>query len=417
MKTSIHKIFLLSILITFFYSCSENETFVEEEAIVSKQVMIEVEKQSPEQQTLFEYARLLSVAIDTHENMNEVLQEKALKLQRLGYYEQEFYVGMEEQNSMKAFGNNSLRNILEKVGNAETPSLLKEFTRINPAMTVLLLGDAEVQEFSNRVYVDNGFDDSNLAETIYFYENGMLKSQQLGDKPLLKSFIVRNSEVVTRSNILSTEKSKNENMHTLFTYDDGRSVKINAGAIIDTPTNAESVSPDDIDGGGSGGTPPSNCNAPCERDCESGTENILRFRTHDDRDSFFRGKGEWFFIEAYISSSGAFLNIKRTPKMNSVRGDFSWHYPNFLIENIDRKIVNTIKIYCYESDGGNDTNILFNFAPPYQGTTAYYNSLSTGIYSDDDFIGSYIVDYCDGIGTNGVMYAPASDVDVQHSER
>ncbi|WP_227643820.1 hypothetical protein, partial [Klebsiella pneumoniae] len=95
----------------------------------------------------------------------------------------------------KAFGNNSLNTLLKDIDGAQNAKNLNGYLKTNPAMSVLLIGEAKTKEFSNRVYVDNGFDDMNPMEMVYFYENGTLHSTSISEEPTSKALIVRNSEV------------------------------------------------------------------------------------------------------------------------------------------------------------------------------------------------------------------------------
>ncbi|WP_156168857.1 hypothetical protein [Kordia jejudonensis] len=437
MKTTYIKLFFFATALLLLNACANDQVSVEEEAITLD--ALEVAKQSPTHEGLFEYARLLSMAIHQKSNMNEALQQKALQLQQNGYYEQEFYVGMQGKETLKEFGSLSLHNVLTEVGGDETVTKIDGYLQTNPAMSVLLLGDAKSKGFSNRVYVDNGFDDRNPSEIIYYYENGELFSDVVSNEVTQKAFIVRNSEVYIDDTDIHYNRANTSNETVLFSYDDGRSVKINSGAM------AELVPIDDGEPGGGGypppPPPPPSCNEPCERDCESGTENLWRFRTEDDYDGAFRGKGEWFFVIIWadgvnytlqnggVSVTGPALSYLRTGQINNVRGDNSWHYPNFssIIWNREPSPGNPVgdsnrmKVACFESDGGSTKSISFTLTYSLEtssaGTFGFNFPVSFTINDGDDFIGEYLVEYCHDIGYNGFIYHPAGDVDFQHNER
>ena len=437
MKTTNIKLFFLATMLIFMNSCSNDEVIIEEESIKIEQT--DVAKQSGTNEGLFEYARLLSIAINKHSAMNEVLQEKALQLQHTGYYEQEFYVGMQGEEHTKEFGSISLNSMLKDVGGEQIETKLEGYLKVNPAMSVLLIGDAKSQKFSNRVYVDNGFNDMNPMEMIYYYENGVLHSEAISEELTSKAFIVRNSEVyISEDNALN--KAGDDAGVVLFSYNDGRTVKVNSGAIN---INSKLVPIDEEPGGGGGGyvPPPSACNQPCERDCESGTENLWRFRTQNDYDGFWRGKGEWFFVIIWadganytlqnggVTVTGSALSYLRTGQINNVRGDYSWHYPNFSSIIWDRVASptnpvadgNRMKVACFESDGGSTqtftATLTYSLATQGAGTFGFNLPISFTINDGDDFIGEYLVEYCHDIGSNGFMYHPAYQVDFQHNER
>ncbi|MBC8753062.1 hypothetical protein H2O64_00160 [Kordia sp. YSTF-M3] len=438
MKPTNIKLFFLAAMLIFMNSCSKDEAVLDEESITIEQT--DLAKQSAAHEGLFEYARLVSIAINKHSGMNEALQEKALELQSTGYYEQEFYVGMQGETQAKGFGNNSLNSLLEDVDGEKSAVKIKDYLKTNPAMSVLLIGDAKSQKFSNRVYVDNGFDDMNPMEMIYYYENGTLHSESISEELTSNAFIVRNSEVYINEDD-AINKTGDDAGVVLFSYADGRSVKVNSGAVN---ANSKLVPIDEEPGGGGGGSgypPPPTCNEPCERDCESGTENLWRFRTQNDYDGFWRGKGEWFFVIIWadganytlqnggVTVTGSALSYLRTGQINNVRGDYSWHYPNFSSIIWDRVASptnpvadgNRMKVACFESDGGSTqtftATLTYSLATQGAGTFGFNLPISFTINDGDDFIGEYLVEYCHDIGSNGFIYNPEYQVDFQHNER
>ncbi|WP_162819831.1 hypothetical protein [Kordia sp. SMS9] len=456
MKIKHIKILFLSLLIVGLHSCSKDEAFDNESDPLATDT-IDVSKQSTSHQALFEYARLMSIAIQKHDNMNTLLQEEALKLEKRGYYEQEFFVGMQGKSEMKDFSGKSLNDVLANIDDAKSNVNIKEFLNVNPGMSVLLAGDRNTPVFSNRVYVDNNFDDQNPMEVVHYYENGVMHTELLSVERYEKSFVVRNSEVyqgVTTSGLDKSDKASS----ILFTYDDGRSVVVNAGS-IETP-NAKlyadggpsigGVEPGD-DGGNNGGytgggttgggttgggtNPP--CTATCERDCENGTENLWRFRTTDDYDGFLAGKGEWFFVIIWadganytmqngaVVTSGSSLSYIRTGQIKKVTDDNTWFYPNFssIIWNPTagpsnpQPDGNRMKVVCFESDGGSEKNFETKLSFKVFETVSVELPIKFKIDNGDDLIGEYLVEYCHDIGSNGFMYHPAAAVDVQHNER
>lgn len=453
----------MSLLIVGLNSCSKDEAFgAENDAIALDQ--IDVSKQSVEHQALFEYARLMSIAIHKHENMNNLLQEEALRLEKRGYYEQEFFVGMQGKSEMKDFAGKSLNQVIATIDEAKSNVNIKEFLNVNPGMSVLLAGDRHTQTFTNRVYVDNNFDDQDPMEVVHYYENGKMHTELLSEYRYEKSFVVRNSEVyqgVTTSQLDKSDKSST----VLFAYDDGRSVVVNAGAVL-TP-NAKLFQNGDpfLDGDGSGnndgdvinpgggggypgggstgggstgggntGTP---CGEDCERDCENGTENLWRFRTTNDYDGFLAGKGEWFFVIIWADGAGytiedgavvveqSSLTHLRTGQITKVTDDDTWFYPNFSSIIWDPHVSatnpkpdgNRMKVVCFESDGGRTKNFETKLSFKVFDVIDVELPIDFTINNGDDLIGEYIVEYCHDIGSGGFVYHPAGAVDVQHNER
>lgn len=447
MKIKYLKLFLLSIFMVSLNSCSDNETYIEDDAVASE--LIDVKKQSVEHQALFEYARMLSLAIKEHSTMNESLQQEALKLEKYGYYEQEFYVGMQNVSFEKGFGSKSLNQILETIDGEKSGSKIKEFQNINPGMSVLLAGDVKMPTFSNRVYVDNDFDDMNDFEIVFYYENGQLYSEPLQQERYEKSFVVRNSEVYSGIGAGTLDKS-DENNTILFTYEDGRAVKINKGAVRNPDISKfleDEFLHDDViiddgyndpgPGSGSGSGSGSNCNLPCERDCESGTENLWRFRTTDDYDGFLKGKGEWYFVIIWadgvnytlqngaVTVAGPALSYIKTGQIKKVTDNNNWFYPNYSSIIWDRVASpsnpipdgDRMKVVCFESDGGSSKSFQAKLSFKILNLVSVEVPVNFTIENGDDLIGEYIVDYCQGIGSDGFMYHPAAAVDVQHNER
>jgi len=446
-------------IIVGLHSCSKEEAFDgQEDALVTE--TINVSKQSVEHQALFEYARLMSLAIHKHSGMNDLLQEQALKLEKLGYYEQEFFVGMQGKSEMKGFTGQSLNQVLANIDEAKSNINIKEFLNVNPGMSVLLAGKRKWTVFSNRVYVDNNFDDQNPMEVVHYYENGVLHVEMLEQERYEKSFVVRNSEVfvgVARGNLDKSDRSNT----ILFTYDDGREVVVNAGA-IETPNSKLYDNQPGFDGadpgnGGSqifpgsgvvgggttgggttgGGTTGSSCAELCERDCETGTENLWRFRTTDDYDGFLAGKGEWFFVIIWadganytiqngaVVTTGPALSYLRTGQIKKVTDDNTWFYPNFSSIIWDRTLSPTnpqpdgdrMKVVCFESDGGRSKDFETKLTFKVLEAVSVEVPIKFTIDKGDDLIGEYIVEYCHDIGAGGFVYHPAGAVDVQHSER
>ncbi|AXG69475.1 hypothetical protein KORDIASMS9_01698 [Kordia sp. SMS9] len=453
MKIRQIKLLLISLLLIGLHSCSNEETLdSENDPIVSGQ--LDVSKQSEVHQGLFEYARLMSLAIQKHDNMNELLQTETLRLERRGYYEQEFFVGMQGESEMKGFSGKSLNQILATVDDAKSEVNIKEFLNINPGMSVLLAGDISTDVFSNRVYVDNNFDDQDSMEVVHYYENGIMYTEPLFVERYKKSFVVRTSEVYMGVKTSPLSKVEEKSASVLFTYDDGRSVIVNAG-FIETP-NSKLYDDDDIYDPGSGpyegpddpliddgNTNPGNpggggnpCTATCERDCVNGTENLWRLRTTNDYDhQFLGGKGEWFFIIIWandanytiqngtVVTTGSPLSYLRTGEIK-VKDDNSWHTPNFssIIWNPNESPTNPnpdgdrMKVICFESDGGSARNFQSTLSFKVFGANLSI-PINFTINNGDDFIGEYIVDYCQDISYNGFIYHPAAVVDIQHNER
>jgi hypothetical protein len=457
MKLRHIKLAFVALLIVGLHSCSKDEALDNDDPIVAGQ--IDVSKQSVEHQALFEYARLMSIAIQKNENMNNILQEAAIRLEGRGYYEQEFFVGLQGKFEVAGASGKTLNEIIATIDGTNPAPNIKEFLNINPGMSVLLAGDRRTEEFSNRVYVDNNFDDQDPMEVVHYYENGIMHTELLSVERYKKSFVVRTSEVYMGTTIGQLGKA-DKFKSALFTLDDGRSVVVNSGAVetfnsklleIEDPYLDGVIDDDDqiypggggypIDpGNGGGGTtnPPSDpCTETCERDCEDGTENLWRFRTTNDYDNFLGGKGEWFFVIIWadganytiengaVVTSGSALSYLRTGQIEKVTNDDKWFYPNFssIIWNPHVSPTNPqpdgnrMKVACFEHDGGRSRNFETKLSFKVFDTIDVELPINFTIENGDDFIGEYIVEYCHDIGSGGFIYHPAAAVDVQHNER
>lgn len=419
--------FLLLFSVLILSNCIKEEQLdsnLEEESVSTERNSDEYEN---EYDDLFEYARLLSLAITKNNGMNRVLQSKSLLLEKEGYYEQEFFVGMEGDVKTELQGGKSLHEILKQVGNASTPLFIDNLMKRYPGMAVLLIGEPKVKQFSNRVYVDNAFDDMNEKEIIYYYENGRLNSHTVSEVPIEKAFIVRISE----SFLNSDNDEFNVESVDLFQLENGSTVKVKKSAF---PESRRSTPNRDTSKHGDVASPR---NGPCERDCENGTTNLWRFRTTNDYDGGFRGKGEWFFLAVWDDAvsynivngglvvTGNALEYLKTGEIGSVRGNDEWHNPDFSLFIWDQLgDGDRMKVACYESDGGSTKTVTLNLSSQLKVKVAgveYTGGLSGThnfvINNGDDFIGEMLVEYCHGIGANGFIYHPASPVDFQLNER
>ncbi len=242
-----------------------------------------------------------------------------------------------------------------------------------------------------------------------------------------KAYIVRRSEVsVSNNKSLHGEKGVE-----LFTNNAGMTIRVIQTAFA-SKTNQIKTIPcppwcpncywcTPTGGGGSGG-----CAEPCERDCEDGKENIYRFRTKRDYDGGFRGKGEWFFVAifaediSYTIQNGAVVltgnplaHIK-TGIVPGVAGNYSWYSPNFsLIRWNTDTDGDRIKVAVYESDGGSTKTVSFKLKFSFE-QVSFEFPINFQVSNGDDYIGEYIVDYCDDFD---FPYHPAYQVVVEHNER
>jgi len=428
-------LFFILFAVLLFQSCSEDESEMIEPTLEDRSSELKSGFSNIEDRNLFEYARLLSIACEKNPDLLGVLENKALKLAKQGYYETEFFVGQERSILNRSLDNRTLDNLLIDVGTRKTKEFLEDIDNNNPYLSILLIGQQVRKGYEKRIYIDNGFDDQDKNSIVYYYENGILGYTSISNEPLSKAFIVRNSEadpkVTNARDIETIELFKNAN---------GKPIKVIRNAFPLT-NNSRMPCPwwcqivgctwcdDGDDPGDTGGGSGNNCTEPCERDCEDDTENLYRFRTENDYDGGFRGRGEWFFLIIYaddinytlqngnVNIMGNPLGFTRTGVVTGVRDNNSWYTPNFSSIIWDRDDDgDRYKIVCYEADGGSTMNINVNIDFDFRGVN-FELPLSITINDGDDEIGEFNVDYCQDIAPNGFIYHPAAVVDVELNER
>jgi len=421
-------LFILSIFISsiVFISCTRDNDS-EFEGIDESFAQIDVR---------FEYARLLSLAVQEDSNLNQTLENLAKKSLQEGYYEQEFFVALDGFQGIPELENQSLHSVLLNMGNKESQDVLNNFSSTHPGMSVLLVGDENTSTYSNRVYVDDNFDDSNPATQINYFINGELFSHAISELPEKKAFIVRDSEAYVSVEELENPIYDSPGMKPVSI---GKSIDGNDIMVQSFSFGEDLLDPfdDGSGGGGSGGGDSSGtCTETCERDCpdnQNKTENLYRFRTRKDYDAGFRGKGEWFFVIVFaddvqyslddgeVNVTGNPLGFVRTGEVGRVRDNFEWRVVNFSSIIWDRATDgDRMKIVAFEADGGKaktiDIPLSFMFNPfgILPTPIPLSSNISISIGDGDDFIGEILIEYCQDLD---FQYFPAGDVEIQLNQR
>lgn len=416
MKNALLFSIMVIILATFLISCEKDTSEFQE-----------IETSNLEIDAKFEYARLLSVAIAANKRLNNSLEELSLKALKKGYYEQEFFVALEGYQQLPEMGNQSLSDILIGLGNEDSEKVLRDLSVTNPGMSVLLIGDEEIRGFTNRVYVDDNFDDSDTSSKVKYFINGELFSHAISELPDRKAFIVRESEAYVSEDRMNSAqfKSLDTPLMSLGQTLEGKDIMVQSFNLFEEELDGDG-------GGGSGGGGGSHgCNETCERDCPANvnkTENLWRFKTNNDYDSGFRGKGEWYFLIIFaddvqytltngaVNITGNPLGYIKTGQIGSVRGNNEWHTANFSSIFWDRATDgDRMKIIAYEADGGRQTTINASLTFGLAGAPKVF-SIPITINNGDDFIGEILIEYCHGL--RGVFpYIPAGGVEIQLNQR
>lgn len=351
---------------------------------------------------LFKIAEILSKSVQSNESILPGLEDFCLESERKGHSDVEFFYHLKKDASLQR-SSNTLAEIIEsseQFRSNETTELCNI-----PGLAFLLEGKLDSKKYSKRIYVDDGFDDSDPNTHIKYYENGVLGSHPISEVPDAKAFVVRISEayISTGSYRYDLHKSMPNTLREIGKTNCGKSI-----TIIDRklePVDLQSTDEDETRG-----------IQTCDRDLTiNKTENIKKFRTTSTYE-FWRGKGEFFWLIIFadnvnyqlvnggVQVNGNPLGYLNTGTYGNVKKD-TWYYPNFssIIWNLDND-GNRMWYVAYESDGGSATtfnlNLSVGFDPPGLGSASISASIPITINNGDDYVGSSIVEYCHDIDQN-----------------
>lgn len=333
-----------------------------------------------------------------------------------GHYDDEFFWNVEKDKIV--IGNRSLSELLVDQ-NPNNLRLLDFICNNIPALTILKLGNDNASlGLESKIYYDNGFDDMDNNVLVPYFLNGISGNTILLNEPTKTTFIVRECETY-----VSPEKFKSPS-YLKTKNNEVRSLGVVCGndiLVYGRPPGGGGPS-----GPTGGGEDP--CDFPCERDCINKTENIHRFRTSNDYESW-RGKGEFIIYSIFTNNvtytedangevviTGGALDyvIHQT---GGVEDNDEFIFPNheIFIWDLDND-GDRMKHVWYEDDGGGSVTRDITLAFEYKGASVSWD-IPIRYRSDDDFIGESIVDYCQDIDSNGFEYHPSSDVDFYMNER
>ncbi len=359
----------------FFTSC-------EQKALISQtnEYIIDADKQEVLKQRAT-LAQHLSVVINEQHSINESLKTLCLAEQAKGFYETEFFFNLEKDITQSLLQGKTLDQVLT-VNRDEMIRHSLDFLYSNdPGLSILMLGDINTNEYSNRIYFDNGFDDSDPNAQIQYYENGVLGSHSIGEKPTSMTFVVRESEAyLTKEELLLENPSDVTQIGDIlgkkinvFGYNTNPTVGQDSG-MSELPTHFGSEELNQID------------SRFCQRDMVGGKERLYAFRTSDSNDGW-RGRGEFIF-DIIFGDSGNPMNTIRH-RHTGVKAD-RWYYPEKRIITWTPSDTNRMKYVVHEEDPGQARSVEFSIP----GTSIVVN---LDITNGDDFVGEAIVEYCDEI--------------------
>lgn len=335
-----------------------------------------------------------------------------------GHYEKEFFWNLEKDISRPSLNGRSISQILISA-NPNNATLLGYICQNIPALTILKLGQDSSTNISNKIYYDDGFDESNPLATVSYFLNCVKSTQSIKDEPTITTFIIRECE--TYLSPLELQSAKHLKTRNNQTYIKGNVCGNDIVLYLPPPANPNG-GPTGPTGGGD-----DPCEEECERDCDELTENIHRFRARADYDPF-RGTGEFLFytifaagvqyteVNGTVTITGDALSYV-LHRHDDIEDNNSFIFPNFSIIMWDRfEDGSRMKHILYEDDGGDSktqkTELKFTIIGIEVTQTLEYD-----ISDGDDVIGEDIVEYCHEIDEDGFEYHPSNKVDFFLNER
>lgn len=425
-NTIFSKLFILFtgmiLLMLFATSCQKDEELLTTDApaptpTVEEKNYTEVQDHNA---TLDKVANTLSKVAIKHPSVMKNLKKLAIKSEKDGHSDVEFFYHLVKDKQVLDDAPITFKELL--IQNGMTSKEEEELCNV-PGLAFLLIGNMESTDFLDRIYLDDGFDDSDLTSLIKFYEDGERSEHEIRLEPEMNTFVVRISEVYAAPGTYNYELHKNipGAFKIIGETSCGKEIAIigrNASKTTEIGDDAE----DHLNNGETATTRDMSCGMTCERDCANLTDNLAFFRTTNQHDPW-RGKGEFFWLiigadnvsynivnGAVVVTGNAFDNIN-TGIFGSVKKD-TWYAPNYsswrwnLNQDGDE-----IKYVAYESDGGNTTTIDVTvggtFQPvPMQSSVTLSATIPITINDGDDFIGETVADYCHDIF--GFSFAPFS---------
>ena len=350
---------------------------------------------------LFRVAETLSISVQSDESILPALEGFCLQSERNGHSDVESFYHLEKDVALQGSSNtlSKLVESSEQLRSDETTDLCNI-----PGLAFLLEGNLDAETYSKRIYLDDGFDDSDPNAHIKYYENGVLGSHPISVVPDAKAFVVRISEayVVPGNRRYNTHKSISGALKEIGKTDCGKSITVIDRKLksIDT-VESENTSNNELD------------MRSCDRDqTYNKTENLRAFRTTSNYEGW-RGRGEfeWFIIygdDVSYSLVNGDVQIIGNPSDWHPSGEFGsvktnrWYYPDYqsIIWDLDDDF-DRMQYVAYERDGGFlrtiDVELSGEFDPPGPGSINVDTTIPIVINDGDDFIGTAVVEYCQDI--------------------
>jgi len=402
---------LTFIVLFIFTSCSKDEQIFDAQTKADINSNIENPKTSFQDLTdnRAKLAQEISCILSSgNQDLNKTFEKLCYATKEKGYYEQEFFFNLEKDVPQESLAGKTIAQILIE-HNAKNEALLQQLCIYDPGLTLLLIGDADNPKYNSKVYYDNGFDDQSKVAEVPFYENCSASKTLITNVPKQKSFIVRQSETyldqeeqrldINQKTISMGNTCDNE----VLCYVPITNIQGQVKGELDISKDDENLS-----------------NRTCHRDYSyyaNKKENIYKFRARHDYDGGFNGSGEFLFYVIWADdvlvgnngASGASLDYVKK-RYDNVSDNNNWYYPNFdtIIWDEDDD-GSRMKYILYEDDGGSwfNLNVSLDIGPfTVDGTIPVRNN--------DDFIGEFIVDWCDNMYYE---YHPSGDVDVVINNR
>lgn len=387
-------------------------TSCEQEVLTTETIETFSLNQSESMVDLFKVAESLSKSVQNDESILPALEDFCLQSEEKGHSDVEFFYHIEKD---VAFGGSS--NTLSKV--VESSEQLRSDATVElcniPGLAFLLEGNLDATTYSKRIYVDDGFDDSDANAHIKYYENGVLGSHPISEVPDAKAFVVRISEayVSTEDDRYGFHQSIPGALKEIGKTDCEKSITVldrKLESVDLTESQGEDENSLDM--------------RMCDRDnTNNRTENLRWFRTTNDYEGW-RGKGEFFWLiifaddinyqleDGAVEVTGDAMGYINTGQFGGVKEN-TWYAPNYssIIWDLDDD-GNRMKYVAYEADGGSirtiDVELSTEFDPPVVGSTEISTTIPITINNGDDFIGETIVEYCHD------MYQNSSDWGFQY---
>lgn len=426
-----YKTFLFSTLAILFaslfiISCSDNiddlSTTIESRSSAYTADYVNTNTRKFAKNAKKDLAREISCLVERNSRVLNVFLNKCNESKSNGHYEDEFFWNIEKDKIL--LNGKSLSELLIEQ-NSNNESLLSYICQQIPACTILKLGNDNSEQKSNKIYYDDGFDDSDKTASIGYFQNCSEGYTPISNEPDVTTFVVRECETYISQEDLNSERhNKTKNGNNTIGSSCGNQIIVYS--CLD-PNCDQGTSSGPVGGPGTAGT--GGCSEPCERDCDDGTENIRRFRTRDDYESW-RGAGEFYIYSIFASDvtweesddagevdiTGGALDYV-IHRYDGVEDDNEFVYPDFeiIFWDVDEDGNRMIHVW-YEDDGGGER---------VENITLSFEILGTGVSwpipityrSRDDLIGSSIVEYCQNIDSDGFEYHPSNDVDFYMNER